>query len=141
MHGVTYTVTTAFHGVVDVVCFAKMRPPKRFTRSTPSTDQKVDITLVRQKETVDRFSRSNDWEERHGFSRILPDQSVEHLGWLVNMHEVLVPDPSKENMFLSGSEYYFLCEDGSSFKCLRTFEPYFFVMCKVGYAVTQYLYH
>jgi hypothetical protein len=57
----------------------------------------------------------------------------ERTGWLVNMHQTLLVD----ELIAGGKQaidLYFIQDDGGMFKSTLTFEPYFFVGCKVGRA-------
>lgn len=52
-------------------------------------------------------------------------------GWLVNMHPTLITSQDG-NASLSAVDYYFLDENGGSFKVQLPFEPYFLIMCPPG---------
>lgn len=64
-----------------------------------------------------------------GFDKFL--SGPKRSGWLVNMHPTLVLDPETSTS-LSGVDYYFLDENGGSFKVQYTFDPYFLIMCPNG---------
>ncbi|KAG0690580.1 DNA polymerase epsilon catalytic subunit [Pichia californica] len=49
-------------------------------------------------------------------------------GWLVNMHPTLIQDDESHEQ-LSGVDYYFLDEEGGSFKVSYQFDPYFLLVC------------
>lgn len=52
-------------------------------------------------------------------------------GWLCNMHPTLIQDDESHKQ-LSAVDYYFLDEEGGSFKVCLQFDPYFLVMCPPG---------
>lgn len=52
-------------------------------------------------------------------------------GWLVNMHSTLIQDEDSHDQ-LSGVDYYFLDEEGGSFKVTFQFDPYFLIACPPG---------
>lgn len=52
-------------------------------------------------------------------------------GWLSNMHPTLIQD-DELHCQLSGVDYYFLDEEGGSFKVSYQYDPYFFIMCPDG---------
>lgn len=63
----------------------------------------------------------------------------ERTGWLVNMHQTLLAD----ELIAGGKQaidLYFIQDDGGMFKSTLTFEPYFFVGCKVGRARASEVY-
>lgn len=53
------------------------------------------------------------------------------IGWLVNMHAALIPSDEHLQGF-SGVDFYFLDEEGGSFKATLLQDPYFFIMCEPG---------
>ncbi|AMD19555.1 HCL596Wp [Eremothecium sinecaudum] len=75
-----------------------------------------------------------------GFDRyITPHQSggadskSHRIGWLCNMHPTTVADDFEEGasgVGISGVDYYFLDEEGGSFKTTVTYDPYFLVGCR-----------
>ncbi|RUS23179.1 hypothetical protein BC937DRAFT_91409, partial [Endogone sp. FLAS-F59071] len=67
-------------------------------------------------------------DERLGFRRY--HEGSEKLGWLINMHSTLVKDPDWPGG-RAAVDYYFLEEDGRTFKCTLLYQPYFFIGCKV----------
>lgn len=52
-------------------------------------------------------------------------------GWLSNMHPTLIQDDSS-HVQLSGVDYYFLDEEGGSFKVSYQYDPYFLLICPPG---------
>lgn len=91
----------------------------------------------------ERLQLINVIDERMGFDRLETGPPLE--GWLINMHEVKIinyvlcltvdiktslPDDSQGGK--SAMAFYFIQEDGNTFKTVMSFEPYFFVACKVN---------
>ncbi|KAI9486077.1 MAG: hypothetical protein EXX96DRAFT_495723 [Benjaminiella poitrasii] len=68
-------------------------------------------------------------EARFGFDRY--QEGPERLGWLLNMHETLVRD-SDWPTGKSGVDYYFINDNGETFKTTLLFSPYFYIGCKPG---------
>ncbi|TID25518.1 hypothetical protein CANINC_002908 [Pichia inconspicua] len=52
-------------------------------------------------------------------------------GWLSNMHPTLIQDDDL-HVQLSGVDYYFLDEEGGSFKVSYQYDPYFLLICPPG---------
>ncbi|KAL7751596.1 DNA polymerase epsilon catalytic subunit [Sorochytrium milnesiophthora] len=83
-------------------------------------------------ETQRRFDEvklRDELDEKLGFYRF--DEGSEKVGWMVNMHPTLIRDkewPSGR----SACDYYFIEEDGSTFKCTLAYSPYFLIVCKEG---------
>ncbi|KAI9311051.1 hypothetical protein BX666DRAFT_2032324 [Dichotomocladium elegans] len=71
----------------------------------------------------------DELEARFGFERY--KEGPERLGWLINMHATIVPDSDWAGG-RAGVDYYFLEEDGSTFKVTLTHSPYFYIGCKSG---------
>ncbi|KTW31242.1 DNA polymerase epsilon catalytic subunit [Pneumocystis jirovecii RU7] len=76
----------------------------------------------------ERLQLINVIDERMGFDRLETGPPLE--GWLINMHETSLPDDSQGGK--SAMAFYFIQEDGNTFKTVMSFEPYFFVACKTG---------
>ncbi|KAI8635918.1 hypothetical protein BD408DRAFT_448821 [Parasitella parasitica] len=68
-------------------------------------------------------------DSRFEFERY--QEGPERLGWLLNMHETLVKD-SDWPTGRSGVDYYFINDNGETFKATLLFSPYFFIGCKPG---------
>ncbi|KAJ2384267.1 DNA polymerase epsilon catalytic subunit, partial [Coemansia sp. RSA 2559] len=69
-------------------------------------------------------------DSKLGFERY--QEGPMRLGWLVNMHATSVPDEEHSSV-KSAVDYYFLEQDGGSFKCTLLYKPYFYVVCAPGY--------
>ncbi|KAJ2585402.1 DNA polymerase epsilon catalytic subunit, partial [Coemansia sp. RSA 1804] len=68
-------------------------------------------------------------DSKLGFERY--QEGPTRLGWLVNMHATTVPDEER-NSAKAAVDYYFLEQDGGSFKCTLLYKPYFYVVCAPG---------
>lgn len=80
-----------------------------------------------------------------GFDRYIPPQSSisdknrnyisGKVGWLCNIHPTMVSQDiqndsdSSTSVGISGVDFYFLSEEGESFKSTITYDPYFFISC------------
>ncbi|KAJ2727071.1 DNA polymerase epsilon catalytic subunit [Coemansia sp. Benny D115] len=68
-------------------------------------------------------------DSKMGFPR--HQQGPVRLGWLVNMHATSVTD-EENNSTKAAVDYYFLEQDGGSFKCTLLYKPYFYIICAPG---------
>lgn len=63
------------------------------------------------------------------------DQIPGRVGWLTNMHPTVLSPvsmpgvSSSESLGIAGVDFYFLDEEGGSFKSSVTYDPYFFLKC------------
>jgi DNA polymerase epsilon subunit 1 len=64
-----------------------------------------------------------------GFARY--DSGKKRVGWLINMHSTSVPDENVPGG-RAGVDFYFIEEDGGSFKATVEYDPYFLVAVKRG---------
>lgn len=76
-----------------------------------------------------RTQTANAIDERMGFARYESGPRKE--GWLINMHSTTIEDETAVGG-KAGVDFYFLCEDGSSFKAVVLYDPYFLIACKQG---------
>lgn len=83
-----------------------------------SQDEKIEAT---------RLAHSID--EAMGFSRY--DSGRKKVGWLCNMQSTSVED-EKVPGGRAGVDFYFLEEDGSTFKATLEYDPYFLIAVKRG---------
>lgn len=92
-------------------------------------------------------SRIDEIDDMMGFERYTPpqfsgrrgaeniDQIPGRVGWLTNMHPTIVPPSSSSEVSgndatgIAGVDFYFLDEEGGSFKSTVTYDPYFFIKC------------
>ncbi|KAI9505131.1 hypothetical protein BX070DRAFT_188883 [Coemansia spiralis] len=72
---------------------------------------------------------TDEIDSKLGFSRY--QEGPTRLGWLVNMHATSVPDEDHSSV-KAAVDYYFLEQDGRSFKCTLLYKPYFYVICTIG---------
>ena len=89
-------------------------------RSTEATSQDEKIQATRLAHSID---------ERMGFPRY--DSGRKKVGWLCNMHSTALED-SKVPGGRAGVDYYFLEDDGGSFKATVEYDPYFLIAVRRG---------
>lgn len=100
------------------------RKAKTFTASSnrnegTSLDEKIEAT---------RLAHSID--ESMGFARY--DSGKKRVGWLCNMHTTTLEDDNYPGG-KSAVDFYFLEEDGGTFKATLDYEPYLLVAVRRGY--------
>lgn len=83
-----------------------------------SLDEKVQATRL-----------ANKIDETMGFERFEAGKKKE--GWLVNMHSTTIED-SKIPGGRAGVDFYFLQDDGDTFKATVEYDPYFLIATKRG---------
>jgi DNA polymerase epsilon subunit 1 len=87
---------------------------------------------------MEKVKKNDQLDSIMGFDRF--DSGPTRTGWLVNMHATTIP--SKDFVSgIAGADYYFLDEEGGTFKATIQLDPYFFVVCALGYEaeVEEYL--
>jgi DNA polymerase epsilon subunit 1 len=89
-------------------------------RSSEATSQDEKFEAVRQANAID---------ESMGFPRF--ESGEKRVGWLINMHSTTVQDPNISGG-RAGVDFYFLEDDGSSFKATVEYDPYFLIAVKAG---------
>ncbi|SLM36534.1 dna polymerase epsilon catalytic subunit a [Lasallia pustulata] len=89
-------------------------------RASEANSQEEKIEATRLAHTID---------ESMGFARY--DSGKKKVGWLCNMHSTTLEDV-KVPGGRAGVDYYFLEEDGGSFKATVEYDPYFLVAVKRG---------
>ncbi|KAJ1955632.1 DNA polymerase epsilon catalytic subunit, partial [Linderina pennispora] len=77
----------------------------------------------------DNVRQIDEIDSKLGFARY--QEGPTRLGWLINMHATSVVD-SDRNSTKAAVDYYFLEQDGGSFKCTLLYQPYFYVVCVPG---------
>ncbi|OWB70657.1 hypothetical protein B5S31_g336 [[Candida] boidinii] len=84
------------------------------------------INNVTKLEAVQEINRI---DEKFGFSKF--ESGPAKTGWLSNMHPTTIVS---EDVIagVSGVDYYFLDEEGGSFKASVQYDPYFLLICKQG---------
>ena len=89
-------------------------------RASEANSQEEKIEATRLAQTID---------ELMGFARY--ESGKKKVGWLCNMHSTTIED-EKVPGGRAGVDYYFLEEDGGSFKATIEYDPYFLVAVKRG---------
>ena len=89
-------------------------------RSTEATSQDEKIQAVRLANSID---------EKMGFPRY--EAGRKKVGWLCNMHSTTIED-SKVPGGRAGVDFYFLEDDGGSFKATVEYDPYFLIAVRRG---------
>jgi DNA polymerase epsilon subunit 1 len=89
-------------------------------RSSEATSQDEKLQATRLAHAID---------ERMGFARF--EAGRRRVGWLCNMHSTTIED-TKVRGGRAGVDYYFIEEDGGTFKATVEYDPYFLVAIKKG---------
>ena len=89
-------------------------------RSTEQTSQNEKLEATRLANRID---------EAMGFPRF--ESGKKKVGWLVNMHSTSIEDEHVPGG-RAGVDYYFLGEDGDTFKATLEYDPYFLLAVKKG---------
>lgn len=89
-------------------------------RSTEATSQDEKLEAVRLANRID---------ETMGFPRY--ESGKKKVGWLCNMHSTTVEDENVPGG-RAGVDYYFIGEDGDTFKATLEYDPYFLLAVKRG---------
>ncbi|KAJ5095595.1 hypothetical protein NUU61_004951 [Penicillium alfredii] len=87
-------------------------------RSTEATSQDEKFEAIRLTNSID---------ENLGFPRF--ESGETRTGWLINMHSTSIEDPNVPGG-RAGVDYYFLQDDGGSFKATVEYDPYFLIAVK-----------
>ncbi|BFZ59058.1 DNA polymerase epsilon catalytic subunit [Saitoella coloradoensis] len=91
----------------------------------PKTAQSVlpsEATNIDEKAEATKLASEID--AKMGFEKY--EAGPKRVGWLINMHQTTMDDGK------AAMDYYFLGDDGDSFKASVQYDPYLFVACKVG---------
>lgn len=101
--------------------------PRRIKSIDASTIRASEATLRDEKIQATRLANAID--ESMGFARY--ESGKKRTGWLCNMHSTTIED---ENILggRAGVDYYFLEDDGGSFKATIEYDPYFLIAVKKG---------
>ena len=89
------------------------------------TQEEIDNEKMAHVREVDRI------DSIFGFDKY--EAGPKRKGWLCNIHSTLIQDDESHEQ-LSAVDYYFLDEEGGSFKVSYQFDPYFFIICPPGKA-------
>ncbi|KAG5420383.1 POL2 [Candida metapsilosis] len=84
---------------------------------TDSIQKKDLVARIDQMDSLMGFDRFEHGEN---------DGNKPRKGWLINMHATIIPSESYLTGY-SGVDYYFLDEEGGSFKATLQYDPYFFI--------------
>lgn len=101
--------------------------PRRIKTIDASTVRASEATLQDEKFQATRLANTID--ESMGFARY--DSGKKKTGWLCNMHSTTIED-EKVPGGRAGVDYYFLEDDGGSFKATIEYDPYFLIAVKKG---------
>ncbi|KAI5954179.1 POL2 [Candida jiufengensis] len=82
-----------------------------------SIQKKEMVTRIDQIDSIMGFDRLEHGEK---------DGNKPKKGWLINMHSTTIPSESYLTGY-SGVDYYFLDEEGGTFKATIQYDPYFFI--------------
>lgn len=82
-----------------------------------------------QNEKVESTRLANRIDEAMGFARF--ESGKKKVGWLVNMHSTTIEDENVPGG-KAGVDYYFIGEDGDTFKATLEYDPYFLLAVKKG---------
>lgn len=101
--------------------------PRRTKTIDASTLRSSEGTLQDDKIQATRLADSID--ESMGFPRF--DSGKKKIGWLCNMHSTAIED---ERILggRAGVDYYFIEEDGNTFKATLQYDPYFLIAVRKG---------
>lgn len=82
-----------------------------------------------QNEKLESTRLANRIDESMGFARF--ESGKKKVGWLVNMHSTTIEDENVPGG-KAGVDYYFIGEDGDTFKATLEYDPYFLLAVKKG---------
>ncbi|KAL2056324.1 hypothetical protein ABVK25_003347 [Lepraria finkii] len=105
------------------------------SQSNPRHTKTVDASTLRSSEVTSQDEKlqamrlANSIDESMGFARY--DSGKKKVGWLINMHSTTVED-EKIPGGRAGVDYYFLEEDGGTFKATVEYDPYFLIAVRKG---------
>ncbi|KAH3960225.1 DNA polymerase epsilon catalytic subunit [Parastagonospora nodorum] len=101
----------------------------------PRKPKTVDASSLRsgegtsQQDKLESTRLANRIDESMGFSRF--ESGKKKVGWLVNMHSTTIEDEDVPGG-KAGVDYYFIGEDGDTFKATLEYDPYFLLAVKKG---------
>jgi DNA polymerase epsilon subunit 1 len=101
----------------------------------PRKPKTVDASTLRstegtsQNEKVEATRLANRIDESMGFTRF--ESGKKKVGWLVNMRSTAVEDEDVPGG-KAGVDFYFIGEDGDTFKATLEYDPYFLLAVKKG---------
>jgi DNA polymerase epsilon subunit 1 len=112
----------------------KFRP--RTTLSNPKWAKTVQFSSLRsteatsQDEKFEAIRLASQIDEAMGFPRF--ESGEKRVGWLINMHSTSIEDRNVPGG-RAGVDFYFLQDDGDSFKATLEYDPYFLIAVKRGH--------
>ncbi|WVR03512.1 DNA polymerase epsilon catalytic subunit A [Kwoniella sp. DSM 27419] len=97
----------------------------------PAPQREDDGTAAAEK--FEEVKALDEIDEKLGFWRFESGRAEgeNKVGWLVNMHQTLVQSSTHAGG-LAAVDFYFIQDDGGSFKATIPYEPYFYVTCRAG---------
>lgn len=101
--------------------------PNRIKKIDASALRAGEATLQDEKIFATRLAHTID--ESMGFARY--ESGRKRIGWLCNMHSTSIED-EKIPGGRAAVDYYFLDDDGGSFKATVEYDPYFLIAVKKG---------
>jgi DNA polymerase epsilon subunit 1 len=101
--------------------------PRKTKTVDASTLRNTEVTSQNEKAEAVRFA--NEIDESMGFPRY--DSGKKKVGWLCNMHSTTIEDENVPGG-KAGVDYYFIGEDGDTFKATLEYDPYFLIAVKKG---------
>lgn len=105
------------------------------TSAKQNRSQKINASSIRvgeatfQDEKIQANRIAHSIDESMGFSRY--DAGRKKTGWLCNMQSTTIED-ERSSGGQAGVDYYFLEDDGGSFKATLQYDPYFLIAVKKG---------
>ncbi|KAL4985013.1 DNA polymerase epsilon catalytic subunit A [Aspergillus falconensis] len=102
----------------------------------PKRTKTIEFSSLRSSEATSQDEKfeairlANSIDETLGFPRF--EAGEKRIGWLINMHSTLIEDPDVPGG-RAGVDYYFLEDDGGSFKATVEYDPYFLIAVKTGH--------
>lgn len=82
-----------------------------------------------QDEKLEATRHAHRIDESMGFARF--ESGKKKVGWLVNMHSTTIEDENVPGG-KAGVDYFFIGEDGDTFKATLEYDPYFLLAVKKG---------
>lgn len=110
----------------------RIRPDRNNKQNEPVSTNPMLNDSIQKKELVKRI---DELDSIMGFDRIQHgehDGTKPRNGWLINMHSTTIPSDTYLTGY-SGVDFYFLDEEGGSFKATLQYDPYFFVETQHGH--------
>ncbi len=107
-------------------------PFSSYSKSRAKKDDPLDLRPNETSSRDEKFEAvrlAHSIDELMGFPRY--DSSKKKIGWLCNMQSTLIEDEKNPNG-RAGVDYYFLEDDGGSFKATLEYDPYFLIAIRKG---------